>query len=428
MSKTCLIVSPYFPPSSLAGVHRTRHLAKHLPAAGWHPLIVAVHEDCYDHPPDHTLAALMPTDLEVTKVNAIPSAVSRLAGVGDISLRAYQTLQTAIDNLIRRHAPKVVMITGSPYFPMMFAPRLRRVFGVPVVLDFQDPWVSSWGETQPRLSKRGLSHMIASNLEPIALGAASFVTSVSERQNEELRARYPWLDAARMAAIPIGGDSDDFQTLRSHSLVEGPERTHPSSEYTIAYVGTIWPAVAPTVDVLIGALTRIRDRAPSIFSCLRLQFVGSSANPRDLTGYKVLPLAAAAGVGSIVEETPQRVAYGEALRAMAAADANLVLGSMEPHYTASKLFPILMSGTKYISLLHRDSSAHALALRAGGGRALAFSTPAELAALECVVADTIVELVTHPQSCGGVDPAAYAPFEARNISQRFAGIFEEISR
>ena len=38
----CLIVSPHFPPSTLAGVHRARHLAKHLPAHGWEPVVIAV--------------------------------------------------------------------------------------------------------------------------------------------------------------------------------------------------------------------------------------------------------------------------------------------------------------------------------------------------------------------------------------------------
>ena len=40
----------------------------------------------------------------------------------------------------------VVLITGSPYYPMLFAGVVKRRFGVPVVLDFQDPWVSAWGQ------------------------------------------------------------------------------------------------------------------------------------------------------------------------------------------------------------------------------------------------------------------------------------------
>ncbi len=40
VSSNVVIVSPYFPPSSLAGVHRARHLAKHLPSFGWHPIVV----------------------------------------------------------------------------------------------------------------------------------------------------------------------------------------------------------------------------------------------------------------------------------------------------------------------------------------------------------------------------------------------------
>lgn len=423
MMKTCLIVSPYFPPSSLAGVHRARHLAKHLPTAGWRPHILAVHEDYYDQPPDHSLAALLPSDIAITKVGAMPSGISRHAGLSDIGLRAYATLGRAIDALLRRRAADIVMITGSPYYPMLLAPHIRRTFGIPVMLDFQDPWVSRWGETQPKFSKSGAAHVLASYLEPIALKGAAFVTSVSERQNDELRARYSWLDPTRMAAIPIGGDADDFRLARVRRK-QGPDA---DSAFTFCYTGTIWPAVMPTLKLLLRSLARVRDKTPSVFARLRFRFVGTTANPNDCEGYRVMPLAAAAGVDAVIEEIPQRVNYRVALDAMSSADVNLILGSMEPHYTASKIFPILMSGTNYLSLLHRDSSAHALALRAGGGKALAFSSPAELAVLESELENTLVGLVTDPQACGALDPAAYAPFEARKIAGRFAEIFDDMA-
>src|SRR5207302_1791874 len=119
-----------------------------------------------------------------------------------------------------RHAADAVLITGSPYYPMLLAPEIRRRFRVPVVLDFQDPWVSAWGAAQPRFSRAGLVYRAAAILEPRALHGADFVTSVSENQNAEMAARYRWLDASRMAAIPIGGDPDDFAALRSGSAQE----------------------------------------------------------------------------------------------------------------------------------------------------------------------------------------------------------------
>ena len=66
--KSVIVVSPYFPPSSLAGVHRARHLLKHLPAHGWHTTLVCVDERHYEQEPDPLLAALVPADADIERV------------------------------------------------------------------------------------------------------------------------------------------------------------------------------------------------------------------------------------------------------------------------------------------------------------------------------------------------------------------------
>src|SRR6185436_18507338 len=89
VSKTCVIVSPYFPPSTLAGVHRARHLAKHLPKTGWTPTVLCVDEAFHEQRLDEGLAALLPASLEVVKVTAMPQRLCRTMGVGDMGLRAW---------------------------------------------------------------------------------------------------------------------------------------------------------------------------------------------------------------------------------------------------------------------------------------------------------------------------------------------------
>jgi hypothetical protein len=46
--KKILIIAPHYPPSNLAAVHRSRLFAQHLPAFGWEPVILTVHEDYYE--------------------------------------------------------------------------------------------------------------------------------------------------------------------------------------------------------------------------------------------------------------------------------------------------------------------------------------------------------------------------------------------
>lgn len=426
MIRTCIIVSPYFPPSTLAGVHRARHLAKHLPDAGWTPIVVCVDERYHEERLDPGLAGLVPATVEIVKVSAFSARVTRPLGLGEISLRAWGRLRRAVLHLLETRKIDAVLITGSPYYPMLLAGEIKHRFGVPVVLDFQDPWVSAWGAQQPRLSKTGLSHTLSEVLEPRAVKAADFITSVSDTQNAEMAARYPWLDRECMAAIPIGGDRQDYDALRNVS-VDNNGNGFADGFINLSYVGTIWPPVIETVRTLLRAAALLRLRTPALYGRISLNFVGTSANSNDTSGYRVRPLAEAEGVADIVREVPQRLPYIQALLLQANSDGILVLGSDEPHYTASKIFSVLMSGRPFLSVFHRASSAHEILSRAGGGVALGFADRAGLAALEAPLADALVRLATAGNTLGRADPAAYARYEARAIAAQFAMIFERLA-
>src|SRR5262245_24525799 len=269
--RNVIIVSPYFPPSTLAGVHRARHLAKHLPAAGWWPVVICVDEAYHEQSLDPELAKLVPPSVEIVKTKAIPTKITRPFGLGDISLRAWSQLRRTVFGLIQTRDVRTVLITGSPYYPMMLAPEIARRFGVPVVLDFQDPWVSPVGAQHPLLSKPGLSHWLAKTLEPLALRGAAYVTSVSDTQNAEMAALYPWFNGSRMAAIPIGGDPDDFNRLRAAGT-SPPAGILDEAKVNLSFVGTFMPRSGPLVRTLLAAFARLRREKPELGNQIRMNF------------------------------------------------------------------------------------------------------------------------------------------------------------
>lgn len=424
--RLAILLSPYFPPSTLAGVHRARHLAKHLPAAGWRPIVLCVDEKRHEERLDPALGALVPSSVEVVKVGAVPFRITRLAGVGEISLRAWYPLRHALFALLSSRPVGVVLITGSPYYPMLLAREIGCRFGVPVVLDFQDPWVSSWGCQQPALSKAGLSHRLATFLEPRAVHAADFVTSVSEMQNEEMLGRYPWLDRLRIAALPIGGDPDDFAALRVTTPARGPVNFEPGLVH-FCYVGTFLPRAEPLMRTLFNAFARLRADEPTLASRIRLHFVGTSNQSTDIAVPCIRPIAQEEGVAEAVCELPSRIPYLDALGVLARSHGILLIGSDEPHYTASKIYPALMCGRPWLSLFHRASSSHAILSAAGGGHAFAFEARDELAALEAPLAVALRKLALSPESFGPANPAAYAAYDARSVTERFGKIFDRVA-
>jgi hypothetical protein len=414
-----LIVSPQFPPSPLAGVHRARHMAKHLPAHGWRPIVIRVDEAHYAERLDPALAALVPPQVEQVRSGAFP----RLPGIGDLGLRAYPHLRAAIDRAVREHAPAVVFFTGFPFYPMLIAGHVRRRLKLPVVLDFQDPWVSAYGATRPAVSKERLAHRLAVLLEPRVLRHASFVTSVSQTQNDDMAARYPWLDRQRMAAIPIGGDPEDFQLA---------DRLAPANESGIVelrYVGAFWPRAEPAVRQLMKGLALLRSTDPALAAKLRLSFTGTTSSnlPGETLSRPVAAIAEQEGVADLVRESPQRVPFTQALGLMAGAAGLVLVGSDEPHYTASKIYPTLMSGRPYLSIFHARSSAHQILVQAGGGVALGFEDAEALSALSGDIAEGLRRLASEPASLGRADPHAYAPYTAHAVAGRFAAIFNDLA-
>ena len=251
------------------------------------------------------------------------------------------------------------------------------------------------------------------------------MTSVSDIQNAQMAARYPWFDSRRMASIPIGGDPDDFVALRRSPLAEGSEDLDPEF-INFSYVGTFMPRSGELMRVLLRSFRRLRAKHPSLASRMRLNFVGTSNQPNDFSSYRVRAIAEAEGVTDVVREIPQRLPYLRALSVLARSDGILLIGSDEPHYTASKIYPALMSGRPFLSLFHQASSAHKVLTTAGGGLALAFSAKEELAALEEPLSEALFKVAAAPVSLGVTDRSVYAPFEACATAQRFGDIFDEL--
>jgi hypothetical protein len=424
-NRSVAILSPHFPPATLAGVHRARHLAKHLPTHGWSPIIVRVDECHYTERLDPSLASLVPDSVWQVRTGAFPASLARSIGVGDIGLRAFLPLKRALSQLSSIQKLDAVLITGSPFYPLLLTRYVRQVLGVPVVLDFQDPWVSAEGAMRRRWSKGSLAHRLAVALEPRAVRHASFITGVTDRQNAEMSARYPWLDASNMAAIPIGGDPDDFVALRANPP-QNPQVRLDTDHINLSYVGAFLPRAIGPVRAVFAALRALREADPALAGRIRLNFVGTSNQPSGKGGHLVMTHAQEENVAGHVLEHPARVPYLEALSLLANSNGLLMIGSDEPHYSASKIYPGLMSGTPYLSMFHAASSAHQILTSAGGGASHCFANLTELAGLVPALTQSLTRLATNPSSFGQADAASYEPFTAREVAGQFARIFERV--
>ena len=424
-----LMISPHFPPDSSAATHRVRLLAPHLPACGWEPTVLTVQPEAYEGRLDHDLGALVPESIRVVRVQAWPAQVTRLVRVGDLGLRSWAALRRAAIELCENERFDALFITIYPTYPATLGPMLKRRFKLPFILDYQDPWVSAWGQSVgPNGSadlKSRLSLAVSRRLEPRALFAADAVTAVSARTYEEALERNGCQIDVR-EEIPIGWDAGDVRALESR----GPSAIVPTSDglLHISYVGTLLPAGVGVLRSVLTALRTLDDRCPDLGRRVRLHFVGTS---NQSTGgvERVMPHARELGVADRVVEHAARVDYLEALSILRQSSAVLLIGSTEPHYTPSKAFPALMAGRPMLALYHEASPIVSLLKAASpGADVVAFrvedlTTPAFVTR----VADGLLNVARTDARALPVNAAALEPWSARSLARRLARVCDEVA-
>jgi len=356
-----LMISPHFPPDTNAGSHRVRLLAPYLAEHGWEPTVIAVDPSAYEGRLDAGLAALVPESLRVVRASAWPASITRPLGIGDLGLRAYAGIRKAAVDVLAGQRHDAVFITIYPTYPAFLGPSLKRRFGVPFVLDYQDPWVSAWGREvgggpngTPDWKSR-VTRALAERLEPHVVRAADALTAVSARTYEDVLARVPGASPRACAAIPLGFDVHDREALADGVHLD-PGFDERDGLIHLCYVGTVLPKGYEVLDTVLAALAALRRQSPAVADRLRLHFIGTSNQVTADAASRVLPRARDAGVGDLVTEAAPRVNYLDALSAQTRAHAVLLLGSSEPHYTPSKVFPALLAGKPIIAVYHAASS------------------------------------------------------------------------
>ena len=160
--------------------------------------------------------------------------------------------------------------------------------------------------------------------------------------------------------------------------------------------------------------------------CVHL--IGTSAQPAGADTVGVAQIIRELEVSEYVRLEPGRQPYLDALRTMQDADALLLLGSTDSHYTASKIFPCWLAKRPILGLFHAASTVNPLARELGGVTLVTYGANSRpesranelVAALRKVIADPIGALANRNE-------AAFEPYSARGVARRYAALFDHIS-
>jgi hypothetical protein len=362
--KRLLIVSPHWPPINAPDHQRVRMSLPHYRQHGWEPVVLAVHPDDVAGPREPELEQTCPPDVRIVRCRALPLRWTRWVGLGNLGLRAWWSLLRAGSRVLKGEPFDLVLFSNTQFITFTLGPIWRRRFGVPYVIDLQDPWrTDSYEQPGAPPPPGGRKYLLARCLAylcegPTYRGAAGFI-SVSTRYLSDLARRYPWFRHKPQATIRFGVSAADFEYVRLHPPA-GIRLGRQAGKVHLLNTGAAGPILPHALNALFEGFVRYRRAQPERAARFQFHFIGTSYVAPGHGSPAVLPVAQRFGLGDCVEEVPHRIGYLESLALLQQADALLLLGSSDPAYSPSKLYPYCLSGKPILGVVFEHSQLEAL--------------------------------------------------------------------
>lgn len=377
--KRLLIVSPHFCPLNTPDMQRVRMSLPRFLERGWKITVLTVDDPTPTAPVDEELARTVPPAVEVVRAFCLPRGFMKLVGIGNVAMRALPFIFVTGCRLLAARRYDGIYFSTTMFGVLPFGRIWRALYGVPYVVDLQDPWVTDFYERPgapppPGGWKYCMVRAAAPVLEAWTLRRSSHVISVSPAYLTDLQARYRWFNVSDATVLPFGAPSRDFRLLETTHTNPDPVR--------IVYVGRLGGIMLPALRVFFDGISLAHAQGLAV----RAEFLGTAYVPTPNTEPTTTALAVESGVTQIVHEQTARIGYLDSLRAMRGAGVNLVLGSTDAGYMPSKFLACLASGRPTLIVAAEGSALaeRARALRLPG--LVAFAPGHEPAAAAAVAA------------------------------------------
>jgi hypothetical protein len=191
----------------------------------------------------------------------------------------------------------------------------------------------------------------------------------------------------------------------------------------------VLPKGGGVLEAVLRALAFLKTHSPAHYARLRVHFIGTSNQRTAQADCRVLPVARALGVAEAVTETASRLDYLDALNVQSRAQAVLLMGSSEPHYTPSKVFPALLSRRPILAVYHRASSViDVLQTRGVDAQVVTFDDQQPIASRVGDIARALERLASgRAARAPAATREALAPWSARTLASHLAGVLDTIA-
>ena len=406
-------------------MHRVRQSVWYFEEFGWKPTVVSVDEKKVEGVEEPLLLSSLPAGLQIIKVRAFSTKWTRKIGLGALALRSLFFYFIEVNRILRVENFDLVYFSTTQFPVLILGRYWKWRFKIPYVIDMQDPWHSTYYLDKPkseRPPKYWFSYNLNKWLEPIAMNSCNGLISVSEAYITQLRKRYKVLINKPCSVITFGAFDKDIEIAKNIHPSSSFIRNTDSVKYII-YVGRGGFDMKPAISLFFEAFKMGLVINPTIFKNYRFLFVGTSYAPNGKGIKTIEPVALKSGIEGYVTEFTDRVPYFEGLALLQKASILFIPGSDDPAYTASKLYPYILSQKPMIGIFHLTSSAVKVLVETNAGSVCSLNNSIE------VVYEKLSSLITSIEEnkyTSKTDWAMFEKYTAKEMTKKQVELFNRV--
>lgn len=425
--KKLLIISPHFPPSNAVDMQRIRMSLPYFKGNDWEVEVVTVAPVYSDIVKDDLLMASIPTDIKIHQVKALSKKWTSKIGLGSIALRSLWFYKKYVDRLLAQEHFDLIYFSTTQFPVLILGAHWKKKFKIPYVIDMQDPWHSTYYEDKPkheRPAKYWFSYRLNKYLEPIAMRHVDGLISVSRAYIDTLIERYPHLKQIPNCVITFGAFRKDFELVKNqlHSF----KLNYPKDINLInfVYVGRGGHDMKAALTLLFTAFKKGLSTHEEGFNKIRFHFIGTSYAPKGAGVPTIKPIANELGIAAYVNEQTDRISFYESIYTLLTADALLIIGSDDPQYTASKIYPYILAERPLLAFFHPASSAAQIIQNTNAGIVIPLLEHNEQALN--MIYHYLLDAVTYKTTPTSVNWESFEPYTAANMTKNQVILFSKV--
>lgn len=392
---------------------------------GWQAEIICVDEKFVEGYREELLLKTIPGDVKVHKVKAFNANSTRKFGLGSLSMRSYFQIRKKGSELLKAGKFDLVFFSTTAFHVCHLGVYWKKKFNIPFVIDMQDPWRNDFYLDKPksqRPKKFFISYNIDKYLEAATMPVCDGIISVSQGYIETLSSRYPELRKRPSLVLPFPFSFSDMNVAEKVPVKSLPVLG--TSRFNFLYVGRGGHDLAFALKILFRSLKEGTGVNPG-FKNIHFHFIGTSYAPAGKGGYTIRPVAEEFGVQDQVTEIPSRIGYFETLALLKRADALFVPGSVDTHYTASKIYPYIQAGKPLLAIFHENSSVVKVIHETRAGSVITFNNNSEEEKLVKLCSDEILKIMNNDQP-RSFDMNVFNKYSAEENARQQAEFFDKV--